>query len=84
MMALLRLRDCRFQRILATPFLDTGLPCASDEGGAVGEALGAGLPFKAYNGILAHLITDQGLLIREGVIFTPRIPIEAVSLLSFT
>jgi len=25
---------------------------ASDEGGSVGEALGAGLPFKAYNGIL--------------------------------
>ena len=53
---------------------------ASDEGGAVGEALGAGIPFKNYNLMLARLIMDQGLSIREGVIFTPRIPIEAVSI----
>jgi hypothetical protein len=53
---------------------------ASDEGGAVGEALGAGIPFRGYSGMLARLITDQGLSISDGVIFTPRIPIEAVSI----
>src|ERR1700730_10121490 len=53
---------------------------ASEEGGALGEALGAGIPFKNYNRMLAHLIGDQGLLISAGVIFTPRIPIEAVSI----
>jgi hypothetical protein len=50
---------------------------ASDEGGAVGEALSAGIQFRNYN--LAQLIKDQGLSISEGVIFTPRIPMEAVS-----
>jgi len=34
---------------------------------------------RPSNGILARLITDQGLSIRDGVIFTARIPIEAVS-----
>src|SRR5882757_2818497 len=52
---------------------------ASDEGGAVGEALSAGIPLKDYNRTLAHLIRDQGLSISDGVIFTPRIQIEAVS-----
>jgi hypothetical protein len=51
---------------------------ASDEGGAVGEALSAGIPVKDY--MLVHLIKDQGLSIRKGVICTPQIPIEAVSL----
>jgi hypothetical protein len=52
---------------------------ASDEGGAVGEALSAGISLKDYNRTLAHLIRDQGLSISDGVIFTPRIQIEAVS-----
>jgi hypothetical protein len=51
---------------------------ASDEGGAVGEALSAGIPVKDY--MLVHLIKDQGLSIKKGVIYTPQIPIEAVSL----
>src|ERR1700730_11630185 len=53
---------------------------ASDEGGAVGEALSAGIAFKDYNRTLSHLIGDQGLMISSGIIFTPRIPIEAVSI----
>jgi hypothetical protein len=44
---------------------------ASDEGGAVGEALSAGIPLKDYHRTLAHLIRDQGLSISDGVIFTP-------------
>jgi hypothetical protein len=51
---------------------------ASDEGGALGEALGAGIPFNKYNQMLAHRIADQGLSISDGVIFSPQIPIEAV------
>jgi hypothetical protein len=52
---------------------------ASDEGGAVGEALSAGVPLKDYHRTLAHLLRDQGLSISNGVIFTPPIQIEAVS-----
>jgi hypothetical protein len=53
---------------------------ASDEGGAVGEAMSAGIPFKNYNPMLAHRIRDQGLSISTGVIFTPRIPVDAVAI----
>jgi len=49
----------------------------SDEGGAVGEALSAGIPVKDYNRTLAHLIKDHGLSIKDGIIFTPRVPIKA-------
>jgi hypothetical protein len=52
----------------------------SDEGGAVGEALSAGIPVKDYNRTLAHLIKDQGLMIVDGVIRSPRIPINAAPL----
>jgi hypothetical protein len=52
---------------------------ASDEGGAVGDALSAGIQVRNYNRMLAHMIRDQGLSISDGVIFTPRIKIEAVS-----
>jgi hypothetical protein len=51
----------------------------SDGGGAVGEALSAGILLKAPDAALARLIKDQGLSITDGVIFTSRIPIEAVS-----
>jgi len=51
----------------------------SDEGGGVGEALSAGISIKVHNQ-LAHLIKDQGLLIKDGVIFTPQLPSEAVAL----
>jgi hypothetical protein len=55
--------------------------CVADtiQCGTVGDALSARIPFKDYNRMLAHLIRDQGLSISDGVIFTPRIQIEAVS-----
>jgi hypothetical protein len=49
----------------------------SDEGGALGEALSAGIPIKDYNRTLSYLIKDQGLSIKDGIIFTSRIPISA-------
>jgi len=49
----------------------------SDEGGALGEALSAGIPIRDYNRTLSYLIKDQGLSIKDGVIFTPRIPLAA-------
>jgi hypothetical protein len=50
---------------------------ASDDGGAFGEALSAGIPVRDYSRRVSHLISDQGLLMREGVICTPPVPIEA-------
>lgn len=52
---------------------------ASDEGGAFGEALGAGIPVRDYTRAVSHLISDQGLLMRDGVIFTPSVPKEAAA-----
>lgn len=52
---------------------------ASDEGGAFGEALGAGIGVRNYARAVLHLISDQGLLMRDGVIFTPPVPIEAAA-----
>jgi hypothetical protein len=49
----------------------------SDEGGAMGEALSAGIPFKEHSRTLAPLIKDQGLSMKDGTIFTPQIPIAA-------
>ena len=49
----------------------------SDEGGAFGDALGAGIPVKDYNRTLSHLVADQGLSLKSGVIFSPRLPIAA-------
>jgi hypothetical protein len=48
----------------------------SDEGGAMGEALAAGIPMKDFSRPLAHKVRTQGLLFSDGVIYTPRIPIE--------
>jgi hypothetical protein len=53
---------------------------ASDEGGALEEATAAGIPLKDYNRQLAYLIKDHGLSITEGVIYTPRMSIEAAPL----
>src|SRR5215469_6906831 len=44
---------------------------ASDEGGALGEALAAGIEIRDYDRTLTHLVGEQGLLIRNGVIYTP-------------
>jgi hypothetical protein len=48
----------------------------SDEGGAMGEALAAGIPMRDFSRPLAHKVRAQGLLFRAGVIYTPKIPIE--------
>jgi hypothetical protein len=50
---------------------------ASDEGGAFGEALSAGIAVKDYSRAVTHLVSEQGLLIKQGVIYTPPVPIEA-------
>jgi hypothetical protein len=49
----------------------------SDEGGAVGEALSAGIPVKNFDRVLSGLISEHGLVMRGGVIQSPRIPIDA-------
>jgi hypothetical protein len=49
---------------------------ASDEGGAFGEAASAGIPIAEHHKTLWHLIRDQGLLMKNGVIFTPQLPID--------
>src|SRR5207248_9765634 len=33
---------------------------ASDEGGALGEALSAGIPIRDYRGAVAHIVREQG------------------------
>lgn len=53
---------------------------ASDDGGAVGEALSAGIPVRKIDRQLRFLIRDQGLKIDNGIISTPMMPIESVPL----
>ncbi len=53
---------------------------ASDEGGAMGEALAAGIEVRNYDRTLSHLVREQGLIIQEGVIYTPQMPIESAPL----
>ncbi len=53
---------------------------ASDEGGALGEALAAGIDVRNYDRALAHLVKEQGLFIRESVIYTPQMAMEATPL----
>jgi len=53
---------------------------ASDEGGGVEEALSAGIPLKEYDRGLGHLVRDQGLFIKKGIVFTPQMPLEAAPL----
>jgi hypothetical protein len=53
---------------------------ASDEGGAVGEALSAGIAVRDYARTLSALVKDNGLKLSEGVIHTPRMPIAAAPL----
>lgn len=53
---------------------------ASDEGGALGEALAAGIEVKDYDRALSGLVKEHGLIIKEGVIYTPKMPIEAAPL----
>jgi hypothetical protein len=53
---------------------------ASDEGGALGEALSAGIAVKHYDRTLGHLVKDHGLKFRESIIYTPRMDLEAAPL----
>lgn len=53
---------------------------ASDEGGAFGEALSAGVPVRDYSRRVSHLVTEQGLILKEGVIYTPPMPLDAAPL----
>lgn len=53
---------------------------ASDEGGAMSEALAAGIPMRDFSHQLAHHVREQGLLFKNGMIFTPRMPIESAPL----
>jgi hypothetical protein len=53
---------------------------ASDEGGALGEALAAGIDVRSYDRALAHIVGEQGLLIRESVIYTPQMETMAAPL----
>ncbi len=46
----------------------------------MGEALSAGIEVKDYDRTLSNLIKDQGLKMRNGVIYTPPMPLIASSL----
>lgn len=51
----------------------------SDDGGAVGEALSAGIALADHHKrTLAHLVREQGLQMDGGVIFCPRIEIDVL------
>jgi hypothetical protein len=50
----------------------------SDEGEAVGEVLAAGIEVTDITKVARNLIADQGLLMRGGIIHTPKMPIEAI------
>lgn len=52
---------------------------ASDEGGAFGEALSAGIPIRDYSSAVAHIVREQGLLMGDGVIYTPQVAVEAAA-----
>jgi hypothetical protein len=59
---------------------DASTAVASDEGGAMGEALAAGILMRRFDAQIFGLIRDQGLLFSDGIIFTPQMPIEAAPL----
>ena len=54
-----------------------GTVVASDEGGAMSEALAAGIEVAEHYRGIAHRLRDQGLFMKEGVVFTPKVPLEA-------
>ena len=49
----------------------------SDDGGALSEAMSAGIPNIPLEGYLKRFLADQGLSISDGVISSPRVPIDA-------
>jgi hypothetical protein len=49
-------------------------------GGAFGEAIAAGIPVAEFhNKSLAGMVRDRGLALKDGVIFTPLVPLEAAT-----
>lgn len=50
----------------------------TDDGGALSEALAAGIQHAPTDRRLASLLTGQGLLIKQGVITSPPVPLESV------
>lgn len=52
---------------------------ASDEGEALGEALAAGIEISDPDKLLMGFIKQQGLIIKNGIIHTPKTPIDAAS-----
>ncbi len=52
----------------------------SDEGEALGEVLAAGIQAADATKLARHLVIEQGLLMRSGIIYTPVLPIEALSI----
>jgi hypothetical protein len=50
----------------------------SDEGGAIDEAMSAGISITQSDGSLGRLVKDQGLLFKNAVIFSPQITVECV------
>jgi hypothetical protein len=65
---------------LVRVYVKTGAETAvvSDEGEAVGEVLAAGIEAFDVSKLARHIVAEQGLLIRAGVIYTPRLRIEAM------
>lgn len=51
---------------------------ASDEGEAVGEALAAGIELTEPDRLLRSIVREQGLLITNGIIHTPKLPIDTL------
>ena len=52
----------------------------SDDGGALSEVMSAGIPNIPAEGYINRYISSQGLTISEGVISSPRVPIEAAAM----
>jgi hypothetical protein len=50
----------------------------SDEGGAIDEAMSAGISVTQSGGSLSRLVRDQGLLFKSAIIFSPQISVEYV------
>jgi hypothetical protein len=53
---------------------------ASDDGEAVGEALGAGIMLREPDKVLRSVVKSQGLQIHNGIIHTPRVDLETAGL----
>lgn len=50
----------------------------SDNGGAIEEAVSSGLRISDLDRRLKHVVKNQGLLVKDGVIHSPRVPVHAL------